>query len=301
MMRTTWSLPVDGGLIGGIRYDGDGPDLLFVHSVGVTAMTWSTVIDHLPAFRATSLDLRGHGRSLTAPLLTSDHSWRDIITVIDAFDLHRPVLIGHTTGGFLALAAAADRPDLVSAVVTLEAGLLDAPRPLVHAELEQVYADSVLDTVAKRFGFGEVFQTEQDVEAAIAGHRKALERDLLASEIRTDATEEIRYSIVERPNGTWVRTPTREAMRAAHTIAPDARYYPSADLYRQIHVPVHVVQAQDGISLIPADQLDQLTAELPNLHVHDILGGHLAHYSHARALARIISSVAAETKSASPV
>ncbi len=293
MTRSEWSLPVDGGLIGGVRSEGDGPDLLFVPNVGASAMTWSTVLGHLEGLNTVALDLRGHARSVTAPLLTSEETWRDIVATIEGLDLRRPVVVGHTTGGFLALAAAADRPDLISAVVTIEAALLDAPRSVVHAYLQQVYLPEVIQTIAQRFDLGRIYRTQDEVDAAVATHQNSAARDWILNEVPDDIGEEIRYSIVDRGDGTWLRTPELTAMMAAHTLQIDATYYPSADLYRQVPLPIHVVQVEDGLSVIPPHQEAQLQAELSHLTFHHLGGGHLAHRSHADELAIIIARASA--------
>lgn len=294
MPYSCWRLPVAGGFIGGITNDGTGRDVLLVPGVGSSSMSWSTLIGQLSDFRVTALDLRGHAQSVDAPLLDADQGWRDVIGVIEGRALDRPVLVGHGTGGFLALAAAADRPDLASSVVTIEAALMDGPRETVHLALQEVYSEEMIDTIAARFGFGHVYGSRQEVEDAIAAGRPNVARDWLLSEVPADLGDELRYAIVERPDGSWLFTPDRAAMRAGYTLRTDAAYYPHADLYTQVHVPIHVVQASEGLSVVPADQAERLESQLPHLQFHDVPGGYLVHRSHAPDLARILRSVAAE-------
>ncbi len=292
MSHQRWRLPVADGFIGGITNDGTGPDLLFVPGVGHSSMSWSTLMDQLPGFRSTALDPRGTAQSIDAPLLEAGEGWRDVLAVVDGLALDRPVLVCHGTGGFQALAAAADRPDLVAAVVTIEAPLPDGPRPDIFAMMREVYSEEMIDALAARFGFGQVFGSPSAVDEAVAGLRDAVAHDWMLSEVTADLSEELRYIIVERPDGSWLRTPDRAAVRAGYGLDVDAPYFPSAELYGQVRLPVHVVQATEGLSGIPDDQADRLETKLPNLHFHSVAGGHLVHYSNAPDVARIVRAVA---------
>lgn len=294
MPYSSWRLPVAHGFIGGVTNDGTGGDVLLIPGVGNSSMSWATLMGHLPDFRVTALDPRGHAQSVDAPVLDGAQGWRDVIGIIEGRGLDRPVLVGHGTGGFHALAAAADRPDLVSSVVTIEAALMDGPREAVDLALQEVYSDETIDTLAARFGFGQVYGSRQDVEAAIAASGHQVARDWLLSEVPIDLSDELRYVIVERPDGSWLRTPDRAAMRAGYTLAIDAQYYPSTELYAQVDVPIHVVQATEGLSVVPDDVAQRLEARLRNLRFHTVAGGHLVHYSKAPDIARIVRAVAAE-------
>lgn len=98
MAYSTWSVAVEGGSLGGLDYGGDGQDLLFIHTAGMSALTWDPVISQLSGLRAVSMDLRGHSLSASAPVTDAGHNWRDVLTVIDELGLNRPIVIGHNTG-----------------------------------------------------------------------------------------------------------------------------------------------------------------------------------------------------------
>jgi pimeloyl-ACP methyl ester carboxylesterase len=65
------------------------------------------------------LDLRGHGRSVEAsPSKWTLHHWAaDLVALCEALEIERPVLAGASVGGTAAALAAADRPDLIGALV----------------------------------------------------------------------------------------------------------------------------------------------------------------------------------------
>ncbi|MFL5577418.1 MAG: alpha/beta fold hydrolase [Gemmatimonadaceae bacterium] len=93
---------------------------LFVHGlVGHTGF-WEHTLAHAARHRrAFALDLRGHGRS--AQPADGDYSVEgfaaDVAAVLDALQLERVALVGHSFGAFVALAVAAGAPARVARLV----------------------------------------------------------------------------------------------------------------------------------------------------------------------------------------
>ncbi len=72
-----------------------------------------------------ALDQRGHGRSDRASELSDysrDHMADDIRGFIDAQELDRPVVLGHSMGGMNAMTFAAQHPDRLRALVLIDVG-----------------------------------------------------------------------------------------------------------------------------------------------------------------------------------
>jgi len=72
-----------------------------------------------------ALDQRGHGRSERARELSDysrDHMADDIRGFIDAQNLERPVVLGHSMGGMNAMTFAATHPDRLRALVLIDVG-----------------------------------------------------------------------------------------------------------------------------------------------------------------------------------
>ncbi|BEL03957.1 alpha/beta fold hydrolase [Actinoplanes sichuanensis] len=96
----------------------DGPLLLLLHGLGATGDVWAGWADPLArhwAGRRLAPDLPGHGRSPELPEYTFDALAEALIPLLAPED--RPVVLGHSLGGVVALALAARVP--VSAVVGL--------------------------------------------------------------------------------------------------------------------------------------------------------------------------------------
>jgi len=93
--------------------------------MGSSSATWTRGMDLLAdRFTVAAVDLMGHGRSpVTADPAdyTRDRTLRDIDDVLA--DIGAPTaLVGHSLGGYLALAHAATRPGVASALVVPHLG-----------------------------------------------------------------------------------------------------------------------------------------------------------------------------------
>jgi pimeloyl-ACP methyl ester carboxylesterase len=104
---------------------GDGPPIVFIHGMGTSAATWDRCTDLLAdRFCVIAVDLLGHGSSPVPDdpaEYTRDRALVDIDEVLT--DTGRAaVLVGHSLGGYLALAHAATRPGVARAIVAVNTG-----------------------------------------------------------------------------------------------------------------------------------------------------------------------------------
>lgn len=130
---------------GGVRlaYDESGTGdatVLLLHGMACVRGHMARIHEHLASrYRCVSLDLRGHGDSdVPIGAYTMDDFCADVDAVIDALDLGRPVLVGHSFGGSVALAYADRCPRRVSALVMLDSGMRS--NATVTADLGPFYA-----------------------------------------------------------------------------------------------------------------------------------------------------------------
>src|SRR5581483_5457977 len=69
-------------------------------------------------------DLRGRGRSngLPGPYGVAAYA-RDLLAVLDAYDVGRGIVVGHSLGAYIVARLAADHPDRVTAAILVDGGL----------------------------------------------------------------------------------------------------------------------------------------------------------------------------------
>lgn len=105
-----------------LDFGGEGSPILILHGLAGRASEWSEVATDLSRrHKVVALDLRGHGGSDKPSNLASESFAADAIGVLEMLDLGPMCLVGQSFGGDIALMVAATRPDLLSAVVVIEA------------------------------------------------------------------------------------------------------------------------------------------------------------------------------------
>jgi pimeloyl-ACP methyl ester carboxylesterase len=130
-----------------LAYEDEGqgdPPILMVHCWTCNHTFFRPQIEHFSrTHRVVAVDLRGHGKSdkpvqdYTVEGFADDLAW-----LCGQLGLRKPIVVGHSMGGNIALELAARYPDLPAAIVMVDsaivppAGLLDAVRSLV-ASLQQ--------------------------------------------------------------------------------------------------------------------------------------------------------------------
>jgi len=106
----------------GVRITGHGPPVILIPGLASSADVWDTTVAHLaPRFTCHVLELPGFaGRpAIAAPVLSTV---RDALAgYIRAHHLDRPVIVGHSLGGFLALDLARSAPELAGRLVIVDA------------------------------------------------------------------------------------------------------------------------------------------------------------------------------------
>lgn len=121
-------VPVPGGTLRvGVwepRDAADAPTLLAVHGVTASHRCWLDLVDALPGWRVIAPDLRGRGRSrdLPPPFGMSRHA-DDIAAALDHLEVRSAVTVGHSMGGFVAMAVHHRHRDRVSSLIMVDGGL----------------------------------------------------------------------------------------------------------------------------------------------------------------------------------
>jgi pimeloyl-ACP methyl ester carboxylesterase len=116
------------------RTGGPEPELLFVHGWCCDHTAFQPQFDHFARTRAvTALDLRGCGGSDRPERGYGIRDFADdVARFCEAVDIRKPVVVGHSLGGMIAVELAARYPSLPRALVLVDPGPI-APLPATLA------------------------------------------------------------------------------------------------------------------------------------------------------------------------
>lgn len=104
-----------------VNVTGHGPPVLLVPGLSCGADVWDGVVAHLSEHYAChALTLPGFAGQPAIPMPILATVRDQIEAYIGSQGLNRPILVGHSLGGSMALWLAAHRPDLFGAVVTID-------------------------------------------------------------------------------------------------------------------------------------------------------------------------------------
>jgi pimeloyl-ACP methyl ester carboxylesterase len=119
-------------------FGGSGAPALLIHGLCGTGLEWASTAEWLSRrCRVVAYDQRGHGNSTRRPA-NVDHAAlvEDAAAVIRQFELAPAIVIGQSLGGRIAFLLAARHPDLVKALVVVDAS--PDRNPEVKASLQKV-------------------------------------------------------------------------------------------------------------------------------------------------------------------
>ncbi|MEV0280462.1 alpha/beta hydrolase [Streptomyces sp. NPDC050610] len=129
----------------------DQPPMLFVHGAGCDRSHFERQFTHFaPSHPVASLDLRGHGESdHPDPAVPGTYEVEafaeDVLAVSAAAGFDRPIVVGHSLGGLIALTCAT-RPDAIRAAVLVD------PAPILDERFRSVFAGSIANVEADEDG-----------------------------------------------------------------------------------------------------------------------------------------------------
>ncbi len=115
------TIAIDGGQL--VYHDyGEGEPLLLLHSEYLSHSVWRGQMNAFTShFRVVTCDLRGHGdSSVTRAPYSVGLLADDVLRLMDALDIERAMLCGHSLGGLVALELGLRCPDRIGALVLAE-------------------------------------------------------------------------------------------------------------------------------------------------------------------------------------
>jgi non-heme chloroperoxidase len=131
-----------------LDWGGSGPPLVLLAGLGDTAHVFDKFALALaPTYHVYGITRRGFGASSAAPAENGNYSANrlgdDVVAVIDALKLNRPLLAGHSIAGEELSAVASRHPEKIAALVYIDAGYQ-------YALYDEKHGDLVLDSISLR-------------------------------------------------------------------------------------------------------------------------------------------------------
>lgn len=265
------------------------PTLVLVHATGFHGRIWDPVIRRLPGRHVLAPDLRGHGRSESAPFANWEAFGRDLAGLASAMDVQGAIGIGHSMGAHALVQAAAFEPTRFSKLLLVDP-VLQAPavyhlppvpagtlHPAAGRKHHFASAQSMFDRFAARPPYA-VFDREALMQYCVHGLRPAA-------------------------SGSGFELACAPAFEAS--IYPQARGNPGVVAsIRALQIPVWVVRARpQDPAILPWDPLGSPT--WPGLagefhHGRDLLFNDKTHFlpmEDPTLMARLIDELIASTAS----
>ena len=245
--RYTTSVVSNGRLAVGEWGDPHASPMIALHGVMGSHRAWDRVARTLQKDSfVVAPDLRGRSGSADAAApFGFDQHVRDIEALMDERRIERAVLIGHSMGGFLAVAIAAALPDRVNGLVLVDGGL---PPVAANANGDEV-------THAVMSGVAAELATEYDDPATYVDERRRVTRpDVWGDDLADARAYELRASA-----GTWRVAGSYDAVVAdvEHITGPGAD-----TALRTLTRPAVLLHAGKGLPprpepLYPQSEVDQ--------------------------------------------
>jgi pimeloyl-ACP methyl ester carboxylesterase len=203
---------------------GVGEPVVFVHGAVSDLRMWREQVEAFSHhFRAISYSLRGHWPAepeKAKPYLRSLHTL-DLIGFLNALDLKKVHLVGHSFGGAIALLTALENPDLVASLV------LGEPSPFLS-----LFGETEVDFLAnQKLGFEEAYLLAQ------RGYTEAAVRQFLNVIVGADVLDQL------------PRAARAVVMDNALTLAPMLDHYfesppVSRDQLKKLTIPVLLISGE---------------------------------------------------------
>ena len=170
-----------------LEWPADGPArepaLFLLHGLSSNARFWERTVAHLGGRRIVALDQRSHGLSDRPDTGYSlDELVADAAGAIRELDLGRALVVGHSWGAAVALALAADHPELAAGLVVVDGATNSFSRIMSWEQASRVMQPPL--------------PTYPDLDAAAAA-----ERESLGESWGEDLGGFVRAGLVEAPGG----------------------------------------------------------------------------------------------------
>jgi pimeloyl-ACP methyl ester carboxylesterase len=288
---STIEAPVDGALTlpNGLRmayrdWGGAGQPILLVHGLASSYTIWNLVAPRLiERHRVVAVDQRGHGRSDRPDAGPFDFGTYvgDLRAFLDGLGLARPVVVGHSWGGNVAVQFGVDQPERTAGLVLVDGGFIEfalregwtwerTERDLAPPDLSGLTAEALLER-SRQGPLAPVW--DEAIGQAVLGHFEPLPDGRVRPWLRREHHMQILRALWEhRPSQLWERLRCPVLLVPARQEDPDgqradflAARIRAVDLAEQRLAHGRVLWMENTIHDIPLQRPAELAAAIESL------------------------------------
>lgn len=241
--------------------DGQGPTIVMIHGLGGQLQNFTYALTGLltDRFRVISVDRPGSGYSTASGRVQPGLAEQAAILAdfIRALNLGKPLVVGHSLGGAVALALALDHPEAVGALALLS--------PLTHRQdiVPDAFKALVIRSSALRHAVGWTLATPLGKLGRKEGRALVFGPDAVPDDFDT------------RGGGALTLRPANFYAAASEASAGNADIDRQVALYPELAVPVAILFARGDRILDPAVHGTPMLAASPRVSLDWIDGGHM--------------------------
>lgn len=148
------------------KHYGSGQAVIILHGVFGLSDNWVTIGRKIAEkFSVYILDQRNHGKSPHSATFNYFAMSDDLLEFIRTHELEKPILIGHSMGGKVAMTFALEHPEMVDKLVVVDISPRKYPGRNVHFEMIEAMMAVDFDKVETRE------EVEEQLKASIPSHR----------------------------------------------------------------------------------------------------------------------------------
>lgn len=277
------------GVFAARDYGGVGRDILFVHGTGHNLEVWAPLAESLrDKFHLAAFDMRGHGQT-PENSVSPEQYWRDIGPVGEALGLKKPLLVGHSTGGYAVTAFAASGGEC-SAIAILDGFVLDGRKTPEEAKAWHLPKEQLWEMF--RYGWK---AEEAQKEKYVAEVCSKAAGDWLNDGIPAALISEFTRKSFLRSGNAWLRRPTMEEIAVVGYPDPASEIYPSVDIYDKVKVPAAFVFAEKGLYADRRKDVQEVVSRMQNRIFVPIGSSHNLHMLKPAEVAATIVGLAANS------
>jgi pimeloyl-ACP methyl ester carboxylesterase len=238
---------------------GHGPAIMMIHGLGGQMRNFSYALtDRLAAdHRIILVDRPGSGYSGAAPSAAIPAQAGMIAGLIDALGLDRPLVVGHSLGGAVALALALDHPDKVGGLALI------APLTQPQDTVPPAFRAIAIGSPAVRRAVAWTVATPLGMLSGSKGAEPVF------------APEPVPVDFATRGGGTLVLRPGAFHAASTDLAATRADMAALAARYAELSVPVAILYGREDAILAPELHGAKIAADVPRVELTLIPGGHM--------------------------